>query len=206
MIGRRNLPVLLAPLPAGSMKAQGQSQVQAGYRWRVMRNGTAIGTHNISFTEGGGERIAVSENIVTPRVMGVVVYRYEHRLIEVSRGGRFASLRSSLNRNGTITEVEAQAGPGGVALRGPEGALQLPARAVPLAWWEPQRFGGSVPLFGTTTGKPLDLRWTREALPGGVRWRTTGEIEAVLEFDTAGRWTAYQVTGDDGSTVIYAAA
>ncbi|WPB87120.1 DUF6134 family protein [Sediminicoccus rosea] len=202
MIARRNLPMLLAPLAAGPALAQ----APADYRWRVMRNGTAIGTHNISFTERGGERITVSENLVTPRVMGVVVFRYEHRLTEVSRGGRFVSVRSSLNRNGAITEVEAQAGAQGVTLRGPEGALNLPAQAVPLAWWEPQRFGGSVPLFGTTTGKPLDLRWTREALGQGVRWRTAGEIEAVLEFDASGRWTAYQVKGDDGSTVIYAAA
>jgi hypothetical protein len=199
MIARRSLPFLVAAAPAF---AQGQGD----YRWRVMRNGTAIGTHNVSFTERGGERITVSENLVTPRVMGVVVYRYEHRLTEVTRGGRFVSVRSSLNRNGTITEVEAQAGAGGVTLRGPEGALNLPPQAAPLAWWEPQRFGGSVPLFGTTTGKPLDLRWTREAVGGGVRWRTAGEIEAVLEFDAAGRWTAYQVKGDDGSTVIYATA
>lgn len=65
-----------------------------------------------------------------------------------------------------------------------------------------------IPLFGTTTGKPLDLRRDAGAHPpgGGVRWRTTGEIEAVLEFTTAGRWSAYQVKGDDGSTVIYEAA
>ena len=94
-----------------------------------------------------------------------------------------------------------------MSLRGPEGALQLPANAAPLSWWEPQRFGGATPIFGTTTGKLMDLRWAREALPGGgVRWRTTGELEAVLEFAAAGRWSAYQVKGDDGSTVIYEAA
>lgn len=198
MIARRSLPLLLAT-PAFA-------QTGGDYRWRVMRNGTAIGTHDITFSERGGERIAVSENIVTPRVMGVVVYRYEHRLTEVTRGGRFVSVRSSLNRNGTITEVEAQAGSRGVSLRGPEGALNLPAQAVPLAWWEPQRFGGATPLFATTTGKALELRWSREALGHGVRWRTAGEIEATLEFDAAGRWVAYQVKGDDGSTVVYAAA
>jgi hypothetical protein len=198
MIARRTLPLLLAT-PAFAQAAR-------DYRWRVMRNGTAIGTHNITVTERGGERTTLSENIITPRVMGVVVYRYEHRMTEVSRAGRFASVRSSLNRNGTLTQVEAEAGPTGVVLRGPEGTLNLPAQAVPLAWWEPQRFGGGTPLFGTTTGKALDLRWTREALPAGVRWRTAGEIEAVLEFDAAGRWVAYQVKGDDGSTVIYDAA
>lgn len=195
MIIRRALPLLLAT-PA-------LAEAATDYRWRVTRNGTAIGTHHVRFTERGGERITVSENIVTPRVMGVVVYRYEHRLTEVARGGRFASVRSSLNRNGTVVEVEAVAGPQGVTLRGPEGALNLPAAAVPLAWWEPQRFGGSVPLFGTTTGRPMQLRWAREALPGGVRWRTEGEVEAVLEFNAAGRWTAYRVRGDDGSMVIY---
>lgn len=200
MIARRALPLLLAA-PAPSL-----AQSTGDYRWLVTRNGTAIGTHDVSFTERGGERITVSDNIVTPRVMGVVVYRYEHRLTEVSRGGRFVSVRSSLNRNGSITEVTAEAGPQGVQLRGPEGALSLPAPAVPLAWWEPQRFGGSVPLFGTTTGRPMQLRWTREALPAGVRWRTEGEVEAVLEFNAAGRWTAYQVRGDDGSMVIYEAA
>jgi len=38
-----------------------------------------------------------------------------------------------------------------------------------------------------------------------VRWRITGELEAVLEFTAAGRWSAYQVKGDDGITVIYEA-
>ena len=195
MIVRRALPLLFAT-PA-------LAQPQNDYRWRVLRNGTEIGTHQVSFTERGGERITVSENIVVPRVLGVVVYRYEHRLTEISRDRRFVSVRSSLNRNGTLVEVEAQAGPQGVVLRGPDGALDLPAEAVPLAWWEPQRFGGAVPIFGTTTGKPMQLRWTREALPTGVRWRTTGEVEAVLEFNAAGRWVAYQVKGDDGSSVIY---
>lgn len=198
MIGRRSLPMLLAT-PA-------LAQDGRDYRWQVTRNGTTIGTHHVSFTERGDERTTVSENLVTQRVMGVVVYRYEHRLTEVSRRGRFVSVRSSLNRNGTIVEVEAEAGPQGITLRGPDGALNLPRQAVPLAWWEPQRFGGAVPLFGTTTGRPMDLRWTREALPAGMRWRTAGEIEAVLEFDAGGRWTAYQVKGDDGSMVIYAAA
>jgi hypothetical protein len=199
MFTRRALPLLLAT-PA-------MAQSPEGYRWRVTRNGTGIGTHNVTFTERGAERVAVSENLVTPRVMGVVVYRYEHRLTEVTRGGRFVSVRSSLNRNGTLTEVSAEAGADAVLLRGSEGAVRLPALAAPLSWWEPQRFGGATPLFGTTTGKAMELRWARETLPGGgVRWRTTGEVEAMLEFSAAGRWTAYQVKGDDGSTVIYDAA
>ena len=199
MFARRVLPLLMAT-PA-------MAQPTEGYRWRVTRNGTAIGSHNITFTERDGERTAVSENLVAPRVMGVVVYRFEHRLTEVTRDGRFISVRSSLNRNGTIINVTAEASAQGVALRGPEGPARLPALAAPLSWWEPGRFGGATRLFGTTTGRVMDLRWAREGLPGGAtRWRTSGEVEAVLEFSAAGRWSAYQVRGDDGNMVIYEAA
>jgi hypothetical protein len=172
-----------------------------------MRAGYAIGTHTVSFTRRGEQVVALSDVSITPSFLGVVVYRFEHRYTEVTRGGRLVSVASRLNRDGTIVEVEARATPGGVLLRGPQGELRLPPDAAPLSWWEPQRFGGAVPLFGTTTGRPIELRWGREALPGGgIRWRTEGEIEAVLDYNAAGRWVGYSVKGDDGSTVSYVSA
>lgn len=198
MINRR----ALAGLAAAAALAQ-----PAGYRWRVMRQGSDIGSHDITFRREGDTLTAVSEVVVVPRVLGVVVYRFEHRYTEVTRGDRFLSVRSRLNRNGTITEVEADATAGAVQVRGPAGALSLPAEAAPLSWWQPRRFGGAVPIFGTTTGRLMDLRWTREAgQGGGTRWRCTGEVEAVLDYDAQGRWTGYAVRGDDGSTVSYVAA
>jgi len=207
MIARRALPILFAAAP-GAALAQGRGlPPREGYRWQVVRQGSAIGTHTITFTQRGEEVVALSDVSITPSFLGVVVYRYEHRYTEVTRGGRFVSVASRLNRNGTVVEVEGRAVQGAVEVRGPEGLLRLPPAAVPLSWWEPQRFGGAVPLFGTSTGRPFDLRWTREALPGGAtRWRTAGEIEAVLDYTAAGRWVGYSVKGDDGSTVSYAAA
>lgn len=193
---RRALPLLLA---APALAQGGQ-----GYAWRVMRKGRAIGSHSVTFAARGAERVAVSDLRVAPTVLGVVVYRYEHWQEEVTRAGRFLSVRSRLHRQGRVVEVEAEATAAGVALRGPEGRLLLPPDAAPLSWWEPRRFGGDVPLFGTTTGKPLALRWAREAAAGGgVLWRCTGEIEAAVGFDAAGRWASYAVRGDDGSLVTY---
>jgi hypothetical protein len=198
-LARRALPFLLLAAPS-----IGLAQPPRDHRWRVMRNGTAIGTHDVTFTQQGARRSALSEVSVAPRVLGVVVYRFEHRYTEVTEGGRFVSVRSRHNRNGRVTEVSAEAGAGGVVVRGPEGELRLPANAAPLSWWEPQRFGGAVPIFGTSTGKPMELGWAREPRAGGgVRWRTTGEVEAVLDYDAEGRWVGYSVKGDDGSTVSY---
>ncbi|TCH99957.1 hypothetical protein EJV46_04665 [Roseococcus sp. SYP-B2431] len=202
-IPRRLFP-MLAATPALAQPAPAPGPAGAGYRWRVMRNGTHIGSHEVSFSRRGADLLTLSEVVVTPRVLGVVVYRFEHRYMEVTREGRFVSVASRQNRNGRIVDVQAEATPRGVAIRGSEGERMLPAEAVPLSWWEPQRFGGAVPVFGTTTGRLMDLRWTREAIAGGgTRWRCAGEVDAVLDFSADGRWTAYQVTGDDGSTVMY---
>lgn len=202
MISRRAVGQLAA-VPAGLAAAPAVAQ-SADYRWKVLRAGSEIGTHSIVFRRDGDTLTAVSEVLVAPRVLGVVVYRFEHRYTEVTRGDRFVSVRSRLNRNGTITDVEAEAGAGAVTVRGPGGVLRLPADAAPLSWWQPRRFGGAVPIFGTTTGRPMDLRWTRETRAGGgARWRCAGEVDAVLEFDAQGRWVAYAVQGDDGSNVSY---
>lgn len=202
MIGRRALG-LLAVAPA-ALTATPTTAQSSDYRWKVVREGTEIGTHSVVLRREGDTLTAVSEVLVTPRVLGVVVYRFEHRYTEVTRGNRFVSVRSRLNRNGTVIDVEAEAGPGAVTVRGPGGTLRLPAEAAPLSWWQPQRFGGAVPIFGTTTGRPMELRWTREARAGGgTRWRCAGEVDAVLDYDAQGRWVAYSVRGDDGSTVSY---
>lgn len=199
MPARRALPLLFAT-PA---LAEGAP----GYRWRVMREGSMVGTHTVTFSRRGAERVAVSDVSVVPTVLGVVVYRYEHRTTEVTRNGSFLAVESRLNRNGRIVELRAQALGDAVLVRGPEGERRLPADAAPLSWWEPQRMGGAVPLFGTTHGRASNLRWRREAVPGGgVRWHMTGDLEAMVEYDAAGRWVAHAVRGDDGSLVTYAPA
>ena len=203
MTPRRALPLLLAAPALAARPALARS----GYRWRVMRQGSEIGSHTVEFARRGEDLVATSDVSVTPTVLGIVVYRFEHRYTEVTRAGRFVSVQSRLNRNGEVVEVEAEAGREAVRVRGPQGVLRLPPDAAPLSWWEPQRLGGAVPLFGTTTGTQPELRWQREALAGGgLRWRTSGEIEAVLEYDASGRWVGYSVLGDDGSTVSYAPA
>jgi hypothetical protein len=196
-VGRRALPVVFAA-PALAQ--------DAGYRWRVMRQGSEIGSHRVTFQSRGQEMSALSELLITPRVLGVIVYRYEHRYTEVTRAGRFVSVESRFNRNGRVLDVTATAATDAVLLRSAGVEQRLPADAAPLSWWEPQRFG-AVPLFGTTDPRLVTLRIRREALPGGgLRIATAGDVEATLDYDSRGRWVGYSVVGDDGSLVTYAPA
>jgi hypothetical protein len=190
------LPAALAPWPG---LAQG-----AEIAFRVRRKGDAVGTHTVRFAQRGAERVATSELVIAPRVFGVVVYRYEHRYEEVTEGGRFRRVTSRLNRNGRIVEVRGEVVPGAVLLDGTEGPQRLPADAAPLSWWEMRRMGGAVPVFGTTTGRALALSWdARRGAAGGPEFTCSGEVNATVSFDAAGRWVGFSARGEDGTDIAY---
>lgn len=200
MTGRR--PLLL--LPFAPAAAAAQSAAEGGWSFNVVRNGVVIGTHRVRVGADRGLRLTESDVSVTPRVLGVVVYRFEHRYREWTEGWRFREVASWHNRNGRIVEMAARATRDAVLVTGTEGALRLPANAAPLSWWDSTRLGGVVPIFGTTTGRLMDLRWTRRALPdGGFAIGCTGEVEAECRFTRDGNWVGYWTRGDDGSLVTY---
>jgi hypothetical protein len=194
---RRHLPLLALPLLARSAGA-----APGELRFRIMREGTSIGTHRVSFTEADGALTARTAVVIQVRVMGFTVFRLTHRFAEVWAGGRLRSVISHHDRNGTVTEMNARAEPGGILVQGPEGVFHLPAEAAPLSWWDPSHFNG--PLFDNETGKPLRLQWTRAALPGGgTRWRATGDEEGEGSYAADGTWLDWKTRGEDGSLVTY---
>ncbi len=157
-----------------------RARPRGDYAFRVRRRGDVVGTHTVRFAMRGGMRVATSELLIRPSVMGIVVYRHDHTYEEVTQDGRFLRVTSRLNRNGRIVEVRGEAVAGAVLLDGTEGPQRLPADAAPLSWWEMRRLGGRLPLFGTTTGRALDLAWqTRRAAAGGPEYACTGEVTAT---------------------------
>jgi hypothetical protein len=191
---RRHLPLLALPLLAQPAAAAGE------LRFRVMREGSSIGTHRVVFTEAAGALTAQTEVLIQVRLMGFTVFRLTHGFTEVWAGGRLRSVASRHDRNGTITEMTARAEPGGILVQGPEGVQRLPAEAAPLSWWDSRRFAG--PLFDNATGKPLDL--TRVALPGGgTLWRVAGDEQGEASYAADGTWFGWRTRGEDGSLVTY---
>ncbi|MBR0651649.1 hypothetical protein GXW78_18415 [Roseomonas terrae] len=190
------LPALAAARPAAA--------AEGDYAFRVLRRGDAIGTHQVRFATRGIQRVATSELLIRPAVMGIVVYRYEHIYEEVTEAGRFVSVTSRLNRNGRIMEVRGHATADAVLLDGTAGPARLPPDAAPLSWWEMRRLGGHRPLFGTTTGRAFTLRWQAgRAAAGGPEFTCMGDVEAQVAFDANGRWVGLSAR-EDGNEIVYA--
>jgi hypothetical protein len=198
VVTRRALPLLAVPFlprPAAALPAE--------YRFRIMREGSQIGTHRVSFAPaGGGEMTARTDVDIAVRLAGFTVFRLTHRFAETWAGDRLRLATSRQDRNGKVTEMEARAEGNAVLVRGPEGAQRLPADAAPLTWWEPARFNR--PLFDNSTGKPVRVQWARAPLPGnGTRWVATGDTESEGIYTADGTWLGWRTKGEDGSIVTY---
>jgi hypothetical protein len=194
---RRHLPLLALPLlarPAGA--------VPAVTRFRIMREGSVIGTHQVTLSEAAGQLTARSEVAVQVKLMGITVFRLTHNFTEIWAGDRLRSVTSHHDRNGTVKDMTARAEGGAILVQGPEGPQRLPAEAAPLSWWDPRRFDR--PLFDSETGKPLRLQWARSPGPsGGTIWRASGDEEGEGQYGPDGTWLAWRTKGDDGSLVTY---
>ena len=202
MPARRDLPplLLLAALPAPLRGAA--AAPPAGYRFHVVREGSRIGTHHVAISTAGDELTARIDVEIAVRLAGFTVFRLTHRFTETWTGDRLRLAVSRHERNGRVTEMEARAEGNAVLVRGPEGALRLPADAAPLTWWNPFRLNR--PLFDNSTGKPLRVQWARTPLPGGgVRWTATGDTESEGTYAADGTWLGWSTKGEDGSAVVY---
>ena len=201
MLPRRALPPLLLALPLAPRPAA--AALPAEYRFHVVREGSRIGTHRVSFVQTGGDELTARTDVeIAVKLAGITVFRLTHRFSETWAGGRLRAASSRLDRKGRVTEMEAQAEGDAVVVRGPDGTRRLPADAAPLTWWDPGRFNR--PLFDNGSGKLLRLQLARAPLPdGGARWSATGDEEGEGDYAADGTWLGWRTKGEDGSTVVY---
>jgi hypothetical protein len=203
---RRSLVLGASALPLLGRGAAAQSAGGAArrvIRFRVMREGSAIGTHVVTITDAeDGSRTARTDVDIAVRFAGLTVFRYTHRFVETWRDGRVVRVASRTERQGKVTPMEARAEGDALVVTGPDGPRRLPAEAAPLSWWDPATL--TRPLFEANAGRLLRVR--AERLPwrdGGFRWRLSGEAEGEGFYDAAGAWVAHAMHGEDGSVVTY---
>lgn len=182
------LPAVALALPAG------------GYRFRLMREGREIGTHTVQAEPGGVTRTVVTLEV---KLLSFTVFRMIHDYAERWQEGRLVGFAARTVRNGDEGRLTLVATPDGLRGEGPEGPVRLPAEAAPLSWWAPEHLDR--PLFDTATGKPLASAPRRGREGALIRWEWA-ERGMVALYDAKGRWVAFSMRGDDGSTVRYETA
>lgn len=191
-------------LPLLALASPAVAAAPAPLRFRVIRAGSEVGAHQVSFREVGDVLEARSLVRIEVKLMGFTVYRYSHETVENWRGDRLVSLGSRLDRNGTPGFCEARAEGGALLLRGTAGEARLPAEAAPLTWWRSATLRPGVPLFDPRRGEAVAPALTRSALAGGgTRVVLVGGEGAEVAYDAAGTWVGFATTGEDGSAVRY---
>ena len=195
LIGRRGLilgGMGLALVPGAALAVPGRLAFQ------VFRNGSKVGEHVVVFTGDDAARTATTNVTMTVKVGPVPVYKYKHQAIEKWVDGKFASVETTTNGNGKVTNVSARQMGTYVQINGPGGAVRGPANALPLSHWNQGNFGK--PLFNQQEGKMLKVTCTRV---GAGHWQVRGEAQIDDFYDDAGNWSGLKGKLEDGSDMEY---
>ena len=201
MIHRR-AALLLPFLPA--VAAAQAPRVLA--RFRILRDGSEVGFHTVTAAEADGGTLVTSDLDIHVRLAGFTVFRSRTLTRERLLGGALAEFSAEVLRDGRTQRLRVLPGGSGLRAEGPNGAVELPRDALPLAWWYPERFGRT--LFEPESGARITGRVQRVAQPGGgARVTIEGrDPPATALYDAQNRWVGFSTRGSDGSEVTYRAA
>lgn len=177
----------------------------------VLRNGSPIGTHTLSFRrEGDVTQVDVAIDLAL-RILGITVYRYTHRNTERWQGDRLLSLASTTDRNGTPFQVRARRNGSAIEVESSEaGKYSAPPDLVTTSYWHPGFIRSRK--LDTQGGKMLEVKIadrgeeTIKALGADViarRWTIEGDLKLDIWYDRTGAWSKLRFAGEDGSTIEY---
>jgi hypothetical protein len=195
------------------------------------RNGQKIGTHSLAFREEAGKQLVSTSIDFAVRMVGIAVYRYQHRSQEVWSGGQFAAVVSETDDNGEKYAVQAQRDGADLVVRRREPksfmktstgdeALERqgwirethPGVILPSSHWNIAQTHQQA-LLNTQTGKinHVSVRevghetvaTATQSLPA-THFAYSGDVEMNQWFDDRSRWvkSTFKAT-TDGSTIEY---
>jgi hypothetical protein len=180
--------------------------------FQVSRNGSIIGTHTLTFAKNGSNLTVRIDAAFRVHFGPVTFYRYRHQGVEQWQDGRFATLDTRTDDNGTAYEVHARRSDAGVLIQATNLPDQVaPHDTYPLTHWAEAAMGAR--LFNPQTGKLLHETAQPNgsglvALANGARIEATrfalaGEAPIEDWYDSSKRWAALDATGSDGSQITY---
>lgn len=198
--------------PAMALPASARLPVPPAGRlaFRIMRQGSKIGEHVSTFeVKDDLLTICASAEIVV-HLMGIPVFRYAHQAVERWQAGRFMSLETKTNDDGTHFWVRVEREAAGLAVLGSvQPRYVAPAEALAMTHWN--RAELSVPKINPQKGdllRPKVADRGVERIPSAAggpiaahRYNFTGQAILDVWYDTDEHWAALAFLGGDQSLI-----
>lgn len=210
MIPRRSILAGVAMLPAAPSLAALPIPPARRLGFRVVREGSAIGQHALTF-EGNGARLVV--RIAVDLAVGfgpITFYRYRHSATEIWEDGQVVAFEAETNDDGSIsTMAMRRQGNALVVESSRAGRYVAPAGAVPATHWDRRMLDG--PFINTQTGAVMrptvtpqgagPLPWAPQRR--GTRFVLSGDVDLETWYDATPAWVGLRFRGSDGSAIHY---
>jgi Family of unknown function (DUF6134) len=209
VVGARNAAAMATP-PSGLSSLPIPASRNVAFR--LIRQGSALGTHTLDFSvEGDTLTVQIAVNVVY--MFGPIpLVRYTHRNTEVWRGGILASLDGHTNKNGNLLHMSAHRTPAGLQVEGTNAAPYIaPEDALPTTYWNARML--QAPMIGTQDGMLVHPRVTEKPvepvrLASGVQaearcYSLTGDLDLDLWYAPDRTWMSMRFGIADGSVITY---
>lgn len=182
--------------------------------FRALRNGSALGSHEIAFSRRGDRLVVDIAADYVVKLGFLTLFRYSLRAQEIWVGDAMQTARGRTDNNGTAEFVAVERDSDAFRV---EGSRARPYRA-PLAWrlathWNPEQLAG--PMIHPQDGSVLryvvsprgreKLRDAQGATREAEHYALSGETPLELWYDADGIWTSLKARATDGSTILYLA-
>lgn len=211
---RRRTLLALGVATAGMGRAPDVASIppSGSLTFRLVRNGTPIGTHALAFQRvPDGMDVHVGVNALV-KLGPIPFVRYTHSNRETWRHGRLGGITAHTDKNGTELMMNARRGEAGLRVEGSgTDPYVAPDDALPTTYWNPRMLAG--PMIGTQDGALVrpnvtDAGVVRIRLADGEqiparRYELSGDLDMTLYYDMAGIWAGMSFTVSDGSLVEY---
>jgi hypothetical protein len=178
--------------------------------FRVYREGSPMGSHQIKLTRDGDKVTADIVIDLTVQLGPFTLFAYKHRNTEVWQKGRLVSLQTTTDDNGDKYEVRGQATREGFRVEGPEGTFIAPKDIMTTSYWQARTVEQAV-LLDTQHGKLVHVKVTSlgdQTLRWGPHkvmarhYQVRGDLDLDIWYDDKGNWAKLFFTAR-GSDIEY---
>ena len=176
----------------------------------VKRNGEPIGTLKINLKKNGERLIATSDYSIKVKLLAIVLYRYDKKMVEIYENGRLVAYETDIDDNGTKSRMTVARAGEKLAITSPKGSLTVPNGLIPTTYWPPktvtqrQMIGSSDGiLVNVSPSTPVseDLKMDGRTLKTN-RYEITGDLKRDLWYDAGtGHWLKMKLIASDDSVI-----